>query len=255
MSDAAPIGHNNPPPPTTADEWNIYLTERFAPQQARKDLLLAAYERFLVAHPQIEDDETAKKAADFRAQLQDLEKMAAAIHTQEKAPVLLATRAIDGFLRDFKQPLTDAANVIRDRNTAYLRRKEDAIRQQRQKEAEEARQRAEAAAEQAMETMAPAELRAATIESINADDAAKRANAKASDLVRVTGDYGTTVTLKTTWKFDPETSDLMQLVKAVAEGRAPLYYLTFHTVRINVAVRTEKVRHIPGCSITEHKSS
>jgi hypothetical protein len=255
MSDAAPIGHNNPPPPTTADEWTVYLTERFAPQQARKELLLAAYERFLVAHQQIEDDDTAKKAADFRAQLQDLEKMAAAIHTQEKAPALLASRAIDGFLRDFKLPLTNASEVIRDRNTAYLRRKEDAIRQQRQKEAEEARQRAEAAAEQAMETMAPAELRAATIESINADDAAKRANAKASDLVRVTGDYGTTVTLKTTWKFDPETSDLMQLVKAVAEGKAPLYYLTFHTVRINVAVRTEKVRQIPGCSITEHKSS
>lgn len=255
MSDAAPIGHNNPPPPTTADEWNIYLTERFAPQQKRKNDLLAAYERFLVAHPQIEDDETAKKAADFRAQLQDLEKIATAIHTQEKAPVLLASRAIDGFLRDFKLPLTNASEVIRDRNTAYLRRKEDAIRQQRQKEAEEARQRAEAAAEQAMETMAPAELRAATIESINADDAAKRANAKASDLVRVTGDYGTTVTLKTTWKFDPETSDLMQLVKAVAEGKAPLYYLTFATTRINVAVRTEKVRQIPGCAITEHKTS
>ena len=255
MSDAAPIGHNNPPPPTTADEWNIYLTDRFAPQQKRKNDLLAAYERFLVAYPQIEDDETAKKAADFRAQLQDLEKMATAIHTQEKAPVLLASRAIDGFLRDFKLPLSNAADVIRDRNTAYLRRKEDAIRQQRQKEAEEARQRAEAAAEQAMETMAPAELRAATIESMNADDAARRANARASDLVRVTGDYGTTVTLKTTWKFDPETSDLMQLVKAVAEGRAPLYYLTFATTRINVAVRTEKVRAIPGCAITEHKSS
>ena len=255
MSDTAPIGHNNPPPPTTADEWTAFLAGRFAPQQARKDQLLAAYDRFLVAYQQIEDDETAKRAADFIAQLRDLEKMAGAIHTQEKAPVLLASRAIDGFLRDFNQPLTNAAAVIRDRNTAYLRRKEDAIRQQRQREAEEARQRAEAAAEQAMTTMAPAELRAATIESINADDAAKRANAKASDLVRVTGDFGTTVTLKTTWKFDPEASDLMRLVKAVAAGEAPLYYLTFATVRINVAVRTEKVRAIPGCAITEHKTS
>ena len=63
------------------------------------------------------------------------------------------------------------------------------------------------------------------------------------------------MTLKTTWKFDPEASDLMRLVKAVAAGQAPLYYLTFATVRINVAVRTEKVRAIPGCAITEHKSS
>ena len=132
MSDTAAIGHNNPPPPTTADEWTAFLTERFAPQQARKDQLLAAYDRFLVAYQQIEDAETAKRAADFIAQLKDLEKMAGAIHTQEKAPVLLASRAIDGFLRDFNQPLTNAAAVIRDRNTAYLRRKEDAIRQQRQ---------------------------------------------------------------------------------------------------------------------------
>jgi hypothetical protein len=255
MSDTAPIGHNNPPAPTTAEEWNEYLKDRFAPQQKRKDELLAAYQRFLDGYPQIEDDETAKRAGDFRSQLADLEKMATAIHTQEKAPVLQASKAIDGYLRDFKQPISAAIVVIRDKQSDFLRRKEDAIRQQRERDAAEARRRAEEATERAIATMAPEELRAAAVESANADAAESRAVAKAADLVRLTGDYGATITLRTTWKFDPDASDLMQLVQAVAAGNAPLYYLTFHTTRINVAVRTEKVRQIPGCFIVEHKTA
>lgn len=179
MSDAAPIGHNNPPP-TTAEEWTAYLKGRFATHEQRKEALLASYERFQAGYPTITDDVTAAKAGDLRAQIADLVKLAEAVHSQEKAPLLVATRAVDGFLRGFKTPLDNAITDIRGRQTAYLRLKEDEQRRELQRRAAEAAALAAERERKAMETMAPADLKTAVVEAQNADDAAKAARAGAS---------------------------------------------------------------------------
>lgn len=124
--------------------------------------------------------------------------------TTEKAPVLEAGRAIDGFFNDLANRLTDEGRRLQHGADDYARRKAAEERARREREAEEARKKAQAErdkAEAAKTATAAgnAEGRAEALEAkAEALDAA--ASASAADLTR-TRVGGVTSSAKASWTF------------------------------------------------------
>ena len=261
--------HNRPPEPLkspgfdlTPEEWTEWMASRFENLTARKNELLPSFDRFRKAYaiqrataggPPLGidkwNDDVQGRAGDLRAKLADLIKQAGAVHVQEKNPVLQAGRAIDGFKNRFIADIETAITLIRERQTIYATWQEAENRRKKAAEAERLRQEAERIAASAATSMAPAALEQAAEAFGQAAHAAEEANAPAGDLSRTRGALGSVTSLRTTWKFFPEESNLMDLVKAVAEERASIEYLAFNEVRLNFAVKSEKIREIPGCVI------
>lgn len=110
------------------------------------------------------------------------------------------------------------------------------------------------------ELMAPVEAGMAEIRALNSaflrkkEDEVRKVAPATKVASGVRGQMGVAPTLRHRWKFMPEKSDLLELVIAIAEGRAPLEYVMFDAVSINRAV-TNKVRTIPGCHIEEIRDS
>ena len=65
---------------------------------------------------------------------------------------------------------------------------------------------------------------------------------------------GTVVSLGPRGAPTTTNASLMELVRAVARGEAPLEYLPVRETPINYAVRSEKVRSIPGVPVVEVRS-
>jgi hypothetical protein len=269
LSAAAGVGHNKPPIERaslslTAEEWKVWLDHVFEEATARRAELLASYERFAdgyqIMPPQdgapprgIEkwSDDVQGRAGDLRDKFRALIRNADALHTVEKAQVLVAQRAIDGFLRSFADPLNNAVREITRRQTVYAQWLDAESRRKAREEAERARIEAEAALQRAAQTLEPDDLQEAADRSAEAKGAADFAQAKPAEHTRVHGSLGSVTSLRTQHVFHPEDSDLMELAKAVVAGSAPLSYLTFNENRIKLAIRVEGVRHIPGCVIRE----
>lgn len=264
--EAPRAGHNNPPTASldlTAEQWTEWLKHVFEQAAGRKDELLASFKRFENGFPirrnqvpgeppvGIEkwSDDIQGRAGDLRDKLRALVGQAEALHKLEKAPVLVATRAIDGFLRSFKQALDDALTVIRDRQTVYAQWQEYISRERARDEAEARKREADAAAAAAARTLEPAALDQAAQAAQEAAEAQSFAAAKPAEHTRAFGELGSVTSLRDNWQFVAAESDLMTLVRAVIEGKAPLSYLAFNTRRIELAIRTEKIREIPGCVI------
>ena len=108
---------------------------------------------------------------------------------------------------------------------------------------------AAALAKQAAETMQAEAFDQAAAAATVAETAATQAAAPAAELSRTYGSLGSTTSLRTSYKFEPAQSDLMELAKAVVAGNAPLEFLAFNETRINFAVRSEKLREAPGLAI------
>lgn len=167
-----------------------------------------------------------------------------------------------------KKPLDDAAKVahawfngLRDSlrefrlavdgvQTAYLREKAALAQQQRDEEAKQARDAAEVArlkalAEEGEERAVTEAARTAEI----ADRATQAAAAPRTEMARSTSTGGTTTTLRSNWTH--QVTDLMALVKAVAEGKQPLIFLTANTAMINAAIKNKDtaLRECPGLDI------
>jgi hypothetical protein len=270
MSDVPTRLHNEPPEPIKADlglspeQWAEWMAHVFEEPNRRKADLLGAVGRFETGYdlrrsttggPPIGidkwDDDVAGRASDLRDKLQAVVKQADNLHALEKQPVLAAARAIDGFRNGFIADLTKAVDLIKGRLTVYLTWKADVARAKAREEAEAAQREAKAKAGEAAISMTPEALEAASEAIGQALSAEIKATAPAADLARVHGALGSVATLTTRYKFYPDESDLMTLVKAVAAGRAPIDYLTFNEKRIGYAIRSEKVRVIPGCTIKQ----
>lgn len=252
---------------SSADEWTAYMERLFSGLTARAAELAPMAERFKAGYPLAApamrdgtplglekwNDDIQKRAGDMRAQFAALEKQAGSLHDLEKAPVLLAGKIITGFKNQFLAPVEATIKLIRDRQTIYAKHLEAETRRAAQAEADQRRKEADAAAAEAVRTLQPQAFETAAEAFAVADEAQATASASSADLTRVHGTMSVT-SLRTTWKFVESESDLMALVKAVAAGKAPLSYLQFNTTRIGVAVRSEKVRSVPGCVIREEKS-
>lgn len=278
-----PAGHNRPPEEIEAaldltdDEWQMRLDYLFAECDRRLDELCEADARFKAGFPitaaamagkpptGIEkwDDSVMARAANMREKFRALVKTIDSLHTLEKQPILHASKMVDGAKNgrmfrighyDSKGKLIRGAdaplNRISDRCTIYATWQDEVRRQQALADAEAARIKAEVAAEVAAETAAPDAFDDAALAYSEAEDAQRRATARPAERTRVHG-TGAVMSLRGTWVFDPVNSSLMELVKAIAEGRADIRYVMFDSVTIGAAVRSEGLRELPGCVIKE----
>ena len=264
---AAGIGHNQPQGPLldwTAEQWTAHLAEQFGKLIAEKEAMLASFGRFRDGFPLSRapvagepppgvekwSDDIQGRAGDLREKLADIVKRADALHKLQKAPILTAGRAVDGYKNHFVQALDDAITEVRRRQTLFAQWQDYQSREAAKAEAEAAKKAAAAAAAEAAKSLEPSALDQAAQAYATAAEAEAHAQAKPAEHTRTFGEEGSVTSLRDNWQFHPEQSDLMALVRAVADGRAPLTYLTFNQTRIAVAIKTERVRQIPGCVIS-----
>lgn len=255
MSIAPGPGHNAPRP-LTASEVTAWLTETCEDMTRRRDEIIAGIDRFLEKFPTITDEDTQRKASDFAGQKGAIAGFLTTTEARrkgEKQPFLDAERSVDGFFKSLSDAVASGREKIRGRMTEYAVKLEKERREAARIEAEAAAKRAADAAAEAEKTLTPEKLETAADLAAVAERAEARAEASPAELSRVHGTMGSVSSLRTNWRFDEATSDLGRLVEAVATGKAPLWYLSFNTTRINYAVRSEKVRTIPGCAIIEER--
>lgn len=198
----AGIGHNAPPLPEL-------LREETAALAKRRDDLLGACERVPAS---IVDEVTSGRVADLIKLIIKCGQEAKKDHGVRKAPFLEGGRQVDAAYKAITDPLDRAKTAVEAKQTGYLRAKADAERRAREEEArrqaaeaERQRQEAEAAAA-ALETeddldAAVAAEEAARQAAADAALAEKAAGAKAAELGRVRGEYGSMSSLTTFWDF------------------------------------------------------
>jgi hypothetical protein len=240
------------PSPATVQEW---LAETSADLVSRRDEILAGAARFAKQYPDgVPNEEVLGRVGDFaggKGIMGAFIRECGNRRTNEKAPFLAGGKAVDGFFSTLTDPIERVQTQLRAQATAYSVKLEAERREKARQEAALLAAQAEIAQDHAIETMDEAALQAAADVSQAAEAAQALAEGSAAELSRVRGDLGTVVSLHTSWKADYEHADLLTLVKAVAAGKAPLAYLTFAETRINFAVRSEKVREIPGVPVVE----
>lgn len=253
-TDELPPRSHNQPRPMTPEEVTAYLAELTADLRSRRDEILAGAARFHAAYNAIPDDDVQGKAADFaggKGAIAAFLKVAEARRVEQKQPFDRAAQAVQGFFTTLVADVKKAQDEIRAKMTAYANKVEEERRAAARKQAEEAAELARKAEAEALKNMRAAEIDNAAQLAEKAEHAQQLAEAKPAEHTRVTGTLGTTASLVATWKLNEAESDLMTLVKAIAAGREPLRYVTFHTVNIGAAIRSEKVREIEGCKIEE----
>lgn len=253
------IGGNQPPDPLSPEAIHERLTEAHADLFKRCTEILGGFSRFDQLHPEITDDDTNAKAGDFvgpKGAVASYLKIVEAQRKLEKQKYLDAGVEVDKvFKRRLADPVTFGRDAITAKRNTYGEKVLAEKRKAQQEEAELAAAQAREAEKAAMATMQAEALQKAAELAEKAEALADRTQAPAAELTRTVGPtLGVTDSMKTTRHFDEANSDLMTLVKAVAEGRAPLHYLAFNTTRIGVAIRSEKVRDIPGIRIVEKRS-
>jgi hypothetical protein len=243
------------PSPATIQEW---LADSEAALVKRRDEILAGYKRFLAANPTgIQDEGVQARAADFagpKGLMNAFLREAEQDRNVEKRPYLDGGDAVDAFFATLKDPVESCQKDMRTKMRVFAERLEEERRKAARLEAERLAAEAALAEDHAVDTMDEQDLQTAMEIAREAEAAQALAEAKPAELSRTRGEMGTVVSLRSRWVADYEASDLMGLVRAVARGEAPLHYLQFNTTRINYAVRTEKVRVIPGVRIKEDRS-
>lgn len=279
----APRDHNQPPEAVmqpalgmTPKEWFKWMDHIFEQPRARLDELIEMFGRFKDQYPLSKpavdgdppigiekwDDEVQGKVAKMRDLFRGLQQVGEALHTIQKQPILQASRAVDGYFNQFldkigswdsKKRLILRApkplNVMQERSTIYAVYRAAESQRAAKAEADRLAKEAEAKTAAAVQSLEPEAFQEASRAMVEAERAVDTARAPVADHSRVHSDTGVSISLTTRWRFFPEESTLRDLVRAVASGKAPLEYLAFNETRIGFAVRSEKVRSIPGCVI------
>ncbi len=228
MTDApiAAIGDNLPP--DDADPLRERLAEEYVDLSRRCDALLAGVENVPLV---VEDAESAGKVGDYIKQLAACHKNAESHRKKEKEEYLDGGRNVDGWFKLITEPLAKVKKDIERRLTLYQREvmiEERRIREEAQRKADEASRLAEIElrkAEAAIKEEADlgkaieAEERALQAEA-DAIKAQEAAIAKAAELTRTRGDYGSVASLRTRWTgvlTDRATLDLEALREHLPE--------------------------------------
>jgi hypothetical protein len=205
----------NSQPPTLREE----LDERHGRLAERRDELLEAAGRVPAT---IDDEEIAGRVQDFIKQIGACTKTAETFRVSEKEPHLESGRVVDGFFRAITDPLAKAKKEIEGRLTLYLRKKAEAERRAREEAERLAREEAErtrrAAEEAATKLTRESDLQSAIEAETTARQAAAdamrataNADAKAAELSRTRGDYGSVGSLRTFWDFRVEDRSAIDL--------------------------------------------
>lgn len=193
MQDAAPtenteshpgVGDNLPPP--DADPLRDRLYEDHADLIARRDELLAGMEK---TPDEIKDgdEKTAGDMADFiQRQVNDFIKTAKAVHVNEKAPFLAATRTCDSFKSMLIDEIEKGKVKVNGVRKAFADRKAAAERIRREEEERVAREKADEARRLAEEEAEKRRAEAAEAQRIA--DAAAEAERKKAALAQATAD-------------------------------------------------------------------
>lgn len=266
-----PKTHNQPPKPVcpTPETIREWLDTEHRPLTDRRQEIVTGYLAFIAKNPTIESEAAQAVATDLLKAITTFVKEAVAGHTAAKAPYLAAGQTVDGFFNVLTQNADERSKlpmVTKEKNgrsiqnalKALMTEFAEALAAERRREAEEEAKRKAAEAQRLIDEAA-AKM---TSESLDAAAEAARVAEKAEELAaapaaqhsRVHGDFGGTSSLRTTWEWVEAQSSLLELAKAVVEGRAPIFYLAFNSTRIGQAVRSDKVREVPGLKIVERRS-
>lgn len=202
------IGHNNPPP-TAEAAIRLQLDERHEDIAQRTEELVGALDR---VPDLIEDEETAQRVSDFVKQINAAKKKAEAQRVSEKEPYLTGGKAVDGWFKGMTLPLDKAAQLLKEKLTAYHVKKETEERRRREEEERARREEEERLRREAEEKAAAAATdddlneaieaeQAAAQRAAEAHDAGKKAQAPAAELSRTRGEYGAVSSLATFMDF------------------------------------------------------
>lgn len=204
------LGDNNPPADLLLGDA---LREKL--QDENQDILDRCEELLNAANriPPITDDDVAGKVGDFIKQLTALNKTAETRRTGAKEPYLEGGRNIDGFFKSITDPVLKLKTNVERTLTIYAREKADRERRERMEQERLAREAAEAARKAAEEAARAAADAAALDRAIEAEKAAetaqadlvkaeRAADAKAAEMSRTRGEYGSMSSLRTSWVFD-----------------------------------------------------
>lgn len=215
-----------------------FLEDRFEPRVARGAELLERYKKFLTATVSgIANDQVNAAATDFakmiRIEIKEVDDTRVAL----KAPVLAASRQIDGKGKELTDPLLAASVEIERRVTAFLKKKDREARQA----AAEAAARAEAEAQRLMDEAAATgsqEAETAAVDAIAEQQAAEAVvEAPTPELSRFKTANQVTAALRDDWQF--EVLDL---------NAVPAHFLMLNEAAVKLAIK-QGVRVIPGLKI------
>ena len=199
------------------------------------------------------------RVSDIAKQLRDEAKIPTNLHEPMKKPFLDAGRAADAFfMHEWAHRLLESLPYFYGDGTrgaplgivtAFQRKQAQEERERREAEAKRLRDEAAAAAAAAQRAMTSDVVDNAIQLDQQAQQAQQAAKAPVTDLTRTRGAFGSVTSLQDNWVFEVE--DLMALVKAVAEGKAPLHYLCLNEKIVGTLVKPKKggVREIPGLKI------
>lgn len=210
--------------------FRAYLSEDAERLVARRTDLVTALPRL----PEIVDEDSNGKAADFVGMIAKLIKAAEAEREAIKAPFMMATRAIDSYYHTITDPLGNAKGrdtrgqlrfTVEDKMTVYQRAKAERERQAREEEARVRREEEERLRREAEELERQAQSEKDIDVAILADQhtqvaaadttrAERFAAAPVADLSRTRSDLGAVASLRSEWTFrnlDRDKLDLMAL--------------------------------------------
>ena len=216
-----------------------FLEDRFEPRVARGAELLERYKKFLTATVSgIANDQVNAAATDFakmiRIEIKEVDDTRVAI----KAPVLAASRQIDGKGKELTDPLLAASIEIERRVTAFLKEKDRKARQA----AAEAAARAEAEAQRLMDEAAATgsqEAETAAVEAIAEQQAAEAVvEAPTPELSRV----------RTANQVYGRPCGTIGSLKSLDLNAVPAHFLMLNEAAVKLAIK-QGVRTIPGLKI------
>jgi len=220
----------------------------------KRDELISEATRYLDQFPKgPTNDEEMGRAADMVKDIKETAKKAEDAHKDAKKPYLECGRAVDTVLKqETGDKLTSTAKLLERGMGTYAAAKAAAAQKAAQEEAARqasaAQRLAEAAAAETNALRSEAIMEQAVAAADIGDAATKVATASTADLSRVRGSFGSQAALYDNWTY--EVVDLMELVRAVAAGTAPLSYLMLNDSVVGGVVRPKTgMRSIPGLKI------
>lgn len=262
-------GSNNPPEPIDPeklidpDALPPILAEKYAPLVKRSTDLLAAVERWKNLHTEtppgsttpgflgdkhvprlrILDEADNQKTSDFMRQIAafagGVAAPSGAVNEQRekvKKPVLDSGKVIDAWFNALRDDLRTFSADVGRLQTTFLRDKAAAEQRKRDEEARQAEEAAQAALKNAIASDGDDH---AVAEAVRTTEIAARAEMAAAaprtEMARSTSTFGTTTSLRANWTF--RVVSMMDLVKAVAEGKAPIDFLTTQDGVIRASIK------------------
>lgn len=265
----------------------VPLVERSAELLARAEAWFKSHKHEATGRAVIASDVDTNAASDLYRQLKDHAGDNGEVEETRKkvkAEPYQATKIIDSWFANLRDRLTGAMKIIDASQNAYATAKAAREKLEREHVAEAARLEAKRIADEeqakldeakrladeaierarlsgdddAIDAAVEAEakfvdqqIEAATAVNRAEDDAqiaVAQANASVADLTRTRSVLGTTTSTATSWGW--ELTSMIDLCRAVAEGRAPLDFVTTNGPVINAAVRGKNGRReCPGLTI------